>query len=184
MCHLCLCYLILYFYPDHPLIVFVHFFFLFGVFPLCVSSFLTLFNIETGTQITTQASCDIDMQHAPEELSPAARKLQRPDVHLLSRMLIFPTRKAKVPEKPKSGACSHGTFNENKELYFEQDKITASRLSRKLKRSSKNGSIGQVLIDAEKTSTYSDVMEIIDIVKEAGVNSIGLAVNKRNINEK
>ena len=76
------------------------------------------------------------------------------------------------------------SLKKNKELYFEQDKITASQLSRKLKRSSENGSIGQVLIDAEKTSTYSDVIEIIDIVKEAGVNSIGLAVNKPNINEK
>ena len=76
------------------------------------------------------------------------------------------------------------SLKKNKELYFEQDKIAASQLSRELKRSSKNSSIGQVLIDAEKTSTYSDVMEIIDIVKEAGVNSIGLAVNKRNINEK
>ena len=76
------------------------------------------------------------------------------------------------------------TLNKNKELYFEQDKITASQLSVKLKRSSKNGSMGQVLIDADKASTYSDVMEIIDIVKKAGVDSIGLAVNKRNINEK
>ena len=76
------------------------------------------------------------------------------------------------------------TLNKNKELYFEQDKITASQLSVKLKRSSKNGSMGQVLIDADKASNYSDVMEIIDIVKKAGVNSIGLAVNKRNINEK
>ena len=41
----------------------------------------------------------------------------------------------------------------------------------------------QVLIDADKTCSYGDVMEILDIVKQAGLNSIGLAVNKRDAND-
>ena len=74
------------------------------------------------------------------------------------------------------------TLIKNKNLYLEDEEIGADELSEKLKLISKNGSIEHVLIDADKTSAYGDVMEILEIVKEAGLNSIGLAVNKRNVN--
>ena len=74
------------------------------------------------------------------------------------------------------------TVIKNKKLYLEDEEIGADELSERLKLVSKNGSIEQVLIDADKTSAYGDVMEILEIVKEAGLNSIGLAVNKRNVN--
>ena len=74
------------------------------------------------------------------------------------------------------------TLAKNKKLYLEDEEIGADELSERLKLISKNESIEQVLIDADKTSTYGDVMEILEIVKEAGLNSIGLAVNKRNVN--
>ena len=74
------------------------------------------------------------------------------------------------------------TLKKNKKLYLEDEEIGADELSERLKLISKDGSIDQVLIDADKTSTYGDVMEILEIVKEAGLNSIGLAVNKRNVN--
>ena len=74
------------------------------------------------------------------------------------------------------------TLTKNKKLYLEDEEIGADELSERLKLISKDGSIDQVLIDADKTSAYSDVMEILEIVKETGLNSIGLAVNKRNVN--
>ena len=74
------------------------------------------------------------------------------------------------------------TLIKNKKLYLEDEEIGADKLSERLKLISKNESIEQVLIDADKTSTYGDIMEILEIVKEAGLNSIGLAVNKRNVN--
>ena len=74
------------------------------------------------------------------------------------------------------------TLIKNKKLYLEDEEIGADELSERLKLISKDRSIDQVLIDADKTSTYGDVMEILEIVKEAGLNSIGLAVNKRNVN--
>ena len=74
------------------------------------------------------------------------------------------------------------TLTKNKKLYLEDEEIGADELSERLKLISKDGSIDQVLIDADKTSDYGDVMEILEIVKEIGLNSIGLAVNKRNIN--
>ena len=75
------------------------------------------------------------------------------------------------------------TLKKNKMLYLEDDEIIASELSERLKRLSDESSMEQVLIDADKTCSYGDVVEILDIVKEAGLNSIGLAVNKRDTND-
>ena len=74
------------------------------------------------------------------------------------------------------------TLKKNKRLYVEDAEVVAGELSKRLMILSKESSIDQVLIDADKTCGYGDVMEILDIVKEAGLNSIGLAVNKRDIN--
>ena len=68
-------------------------------------------------------------------------------------------------------------------LYLEDNKIVAGELSERLKRQSEDNSMEQVLIDADKTCSYGDVMEILDIVKQEGLNSIGLAVNKRDAND-
>ena len=75
------------------------------------------------------------------------------------------------------------TLKKNKKLYLEDDEIVAGELSERIKRLSEDSSIEQVLIDADKTCSYGDVMEILEIVKEAGLNSIGLAVNKRDAND-
>ncbi len=74
------------------------------------------------------------------------------------------------------------SLTKNKKLYLEDEEIGVDKLPERLKLMSKDGSIDQVLIDADKTSAYGDVMEILEIVKEAGLNSIGLAVHKRNVN--
>ena len=75
------------------------------------------------------------------------------------------------------------TLKKNKMLYLEDNEIVAGELSERLKRQSEDNSMEQVLIDADKTCSYGDVMEILDIVKQAGLNSIGLAVNKRDAND-
>tara|TARA_B100001173_G_C15833597_1_gene481557 strand:+ start:221 stop:658 length:438 start_codon:yes stop_codon:yes gene_type:complete len=75
------------------------------------------------------------------------------------------------------------TLLNDRKLYLEEDEIRTSNLSRRLKRLSQDSSIDQVLIDADKACVYGEVMEILDIVKAAGLNSIGLAVNKRDIYE-
>ena len=74
------------------------------------------------------------------------------------------------------------TLQKNKKLYLEDNEIVASELSERLKRLSKDSSMEQILIDADKECSYGDVMEILDIIKKAGLNSIGLAVNKRDVN--
>ena len=73
------------------------------------------------------------------------------------------------------------TLQNDRKLYLEEDEIRATELSQKLKRLSQDSSIDQVLIDADTACIYGEVMEILGIVKAAGLNSIGLAVNKRDI---
>ena len=74
------------------------------------------------------------------------------------------------------------TLKKDNKIYLEDAEVIAGELYESLNLLSKKGSIDQVLIDADKTCSYGDVMEILDIVKEAGSNSIGLAVNKRDVN--
>ncbi len=73
------------------------------------------------------------------------------------------------------------TLKNNRKLYLEENELLTAELSQRLKRLSQDNSIDQVLIDADKACVYGEVMEILDIVKAAGLNSIGLAVNNRDI---
>ena len=73
------------------------------------------------------------------------------------------------------------TLKNNRKLYLEEDELLTAELSQRLKRLSQDNPIDQVLIDADKACVYGEVIEILDIVKAAGLNSIGLAVNKRDI---
>ena len=73
------------------------------------------------------------------------------------------------------------TLQNDRKLYLEEDEIHTAELAQRLKRLSQDSSIDQVLIDADTACIYGEVMEILGIVKAAGLNSIGLAVNKRDI---
>ena len=72
------------------------------------------------------------------------------------------------------------TLKANKELYINGTDIGLEQLYMKLKSLNKDNSIDQVLIDAEKESTYGDVIEIISIAKKSDLKSIGLAVDQKD----
>ena len=104
---------------------------------------------------------------------------------------IFLTEKNQIAvQRPTNSQAKHIdkakktitiTLQNDRKLYLEEDEIRAAELSQKLKRLSQDSSIDQVLIDADTACIYGEVMEILGIVKAAGLNSIGLAVNKRDI---
>ena len=108
---------------------------------------------------------------------------------MLSSMVLTEKNKVSVQRPTNARAENIGkakktitiTLLNDRKLYLEEDEIRTSDLSRRLKRLSQDSSIDQVLIDADKACVYGEVMEILDIVKAAGLNSIGLAVNKRDI---
>ena len=72
------------------------------------------------------------------------------------------------------------TLKANKELYINCTGIGLEQLYMKLKSLNNDNSIDQVLIDAEKESTYGDVIEIISIAKKSDLNSISLAVDQKD----
>ena len=72
------------------------------------------------------------------------------------------------------------TLKANKELYINGTGIGLEQLYMKLKSLNNDNSIDQVLIDAEKESTYGDIIEIINIAKKSDLNSIGLAVDRKD----
>ena len=75
------------------------------------------------------------------------------------------------------------TLKKDKKLYLNDDEVLIKKLAEELELLREDNSIDQILIDADKGCSYGDVMEVLDAVKAANLNSIGLAVNKREVND-
>jgi len=75
------------------------------------------------------------------------------------------------------------TLKKDKKLYLNDDEVLIKELAEELELLREDNSIDQILIDADKGCSYGDVMEVLDAVKAAHLNSIGLAVNKREVND-
>ena len=75
------------------------------------------------------------------------------------------------------------TLKKDKKLYLKDEEVLVEELTEKLDFLREDDSINQILIDADKKCSYGDVMEVLDAVKAANLNSIGLAVNKREVND-
>ena len=73
------------------------------------------------------------------------------------------------------------TLEKDKSLYLKDEVISIEKLTEKLNLLKDDSSVKQILIDADKGCSYGDVMDVLDAVKAANLNSIGLAVNKREI---
>ena len=75
------------------------------------------------------------------------------------------------------------TLRKDKKLYLKDDELLVEELTEQLNLLKEDNSVDQILIDADKGCSYGDVMEVLDAVKAANLNSIGLAVNKREVND-
>ncbi|CAI8153416.1 MAG: Biopolymer transport protein ExbD [Synechococcus sp. CC9902] len=73
------------------------------------------------------------------------------------------------------------TLQKDKKLYLEDEEVPVEQLTERLNLLTKDNSANQILIDADKGCSYGDVMDVLDAIKAANLNSIGLAVNKREI---
>ena len=71
------------------------------------------------------------------------------------------------------------TLQKDKKLYLKDEQILVDKLTERLNILREDKSVDQILIDADKECSYGDVMDVLDAVKAANLNSIGLAVNKR-----
>ena len=75
------------------------------------------------------------------------------------------------------------TLRKDKKLYLKDDELLIGELTEQLNLLKEDNSVDQILIDADKGCSYGDVMDVLDAVKAANLNSIGLAVNKREVND-
>ena len=75
------------------------------------------------------------------------------------------------------------TLQQDKKLYLRDEEVLVEELTDRLNFLRVNISVDQILIDADKGCSYGDVMDVLDAVKAANLNSIGLAVNKREVND-
>jgi len=73
------------------------------------------------------------------------------------------------------------TLQQDKKLYLRDEEVLVDELTDRLNFLREKNSVDQILIDADKGCSYGDVMDVLDAVKAANLNSIGLAVNKREI---
>ena len=73
------------------------------------------------------------------------------------------------------------TLQQDKKLYLRDEEVLIDELTDRLNFLREKNSVDQILIDADKGCSYGDVMDVLDAVKAANLNSIGLAVNKREI---
>ena len=71
------------------------------------------------------------------------------------------------------------TLQQDKKLYLRDEEVLVDELTDRLNFLREKNSVDQILIDADKGCSYGDVMDVLDAVKAANLNSIGLAVNKR-----
>jgi biopolymer transport protein ExbD len=61
------------------------------------------------------------------------------------------------------------------EVYLEGEKISNESLQKKLKDFSKKGGLTQLILQADKDTAHGKVVEIMDLAKSSGVNSIVIA---------
>jgi len=64
-------------------------------------------------------------------------------------------------------------------IYFGQDKITADQLTEKVKDKLANRTDKRVFVKADARTKYGNVVEVVDNVRSAGVDQLGLLTEQR-----
>ncbi len=88
--------------------------------------------------------------------------------------------KINVPQasntSPKATATIRVVFDENKNLYLEENKIAPEELSRQMEIMVKADPFLHVALLADQAVPYGEVVSILDIVRGAGVKKLALEV--------
>jgi biopolymer transport protein ExbD/biopolymer transport protein TolR len=64
-------------------------------------------------------------------------------------------------------------------IYFGQDKVTADQLTAKVKDKLANKTDKRVFVKADARTKYGNVVEVVDNVRSAGVDQLGLLTEQR-----
>ncbi len=84
----------------------------------------------------------------------------------------------KMPEADKEDALIVAIMRDGK-IYFNSDAVTADALTDKVKDRLANSSEKRIFIKADAGARYGDVVAVVDDVRSAGVDQLGLLTEER-----
>ena len=84
----------------------------------------------------------------------------------------------KMPEADKEDALIVAVMRDGK-IYFNSDAVTAESLTDKVKDRLANTSDKRIFIKADAGARYGDVVAVVDDVRSAGVDQLGLLTEER-----
>jgi biopolymer transport protein ExbD len=84
----------------------------------------------------------------------------------------------KMPEADKEDALIVAIMRDGK-IYFNSDAVTAEALTDKVKDRLANSSDKRIFIKADAGARYGDVVAVVDDVRSAGVDQLGLLTEER-----
>jgi biopolymer transport protein ExbD len=106
-------------------------------------------------------------------------------VLLIIFMVVIPTLVTGMPvDLPKASTAAatpesplHITINADRTLYLNANVIREEELASALQREKREGG-RPVIVRAEKTLLYGDVIRVLDLCRRAGFTDVGLAADK------
>ena len=84
----------------------------------------------------------------------------------------------KMPEADKEDALIVAIMRDGK-IYFNSDAVTAESLTDKVKDRLANNTDKRIFIKADAGASYGDVVAVVDDVRSAGVDQLGLLTEER-----
>jgi len=84
----------------------------------------------------------------------------------------------KMPEADKEDSLIVAVMRDGK-IYFNSDVVTAASLTDKVKDKLANASNKRIFVKADAGARYGDVVAVVDDVRSAGVDQLGLLTEER-----
>jgi biopolymer transport protein ExbD/biopolymer transport protein TolR len=84
----------------------------------------------------------------------------------------------KMPEADKEDSLIVAVMRDGK-IYFNSDVVTAESLTDKVKDKLANASNKRIFVKADAGARYGDVVAVVDDVRSAGVDQLGLLTEER-----
>ncbi len=98
---------------------------------------------------------------------------------LIQRRAIIVNVPQAANNQPKATATIKVVYNDKKELYLEDEKITPEELGAQLKVMVKADPILHVALLADQINSYGEVIGILDVIRGSGVKKLALEVRPK-----
>jgi len=104
-----------------------------------------------------------------------------------STLVVHPGMRVKVPDAKNGQTVQQqkltAYIDENNNIYLNSEKVDKLQLKSNIAQYIANGGTPHITIKADKSVNYGNIVQVIDISKEAGIQDISFATKKiDNIN--